>query len=120
MSRDVDSILDSANNLSFKDLISLNQIDEQTARKLVDYRENNSFKSVEEVQNCISHGFSSHFNHRVLSILETKIRKDIIYDYINSYPSKIRILDYKDENVLEEFIQKINNDNNYRRIELWQ
>ena len=119
MSRDLDSILDSANNLSYEDLISLNIIDEKTAQKLVNNRENKPFESLDEIQNSISYGFSSHFNHRVLSILETKINKNIIYDYINNYPSKIRILDYKNEDILEEFKHKINN-NYYRRIELWQ
>jgi len=118
MSRDVDSILDSANNLSFSELLELNLMDNKTAKKIVDSRQNNDFDSIEEIQNCISYGFSTHFNHRVLSVLETKINKDIIYDYINNYPSKIRILDYKNENVLEDFKEKINENN--RRIELWQ
>lgn len=118
MSRDVDSILDSANNLSFDELSALNLIDTKTAQKLVETRKNKDFESIEEIQKCISYGFSSHFNHRVLSVLETKINKDIIYDYIDNYSSKIRVLDYKNETVLEEFKQKINNNN--RRIELWQ
>jgi len=120
MSRDIDTILDSANNLSFEELISLNMIDEKTAQKLVINRENNPYETIEEIQNSISYGFSSHFNHRVLSILETKINKDIIYDYIDNYPSKIRILDYKNEAILEEFKEKLNINNDYRRIELWQ
>jgi predicted nucleotidyltransferase len=120
MSRDIDSILDSANNLSYDELISLNMLDEKTAQKLVDFRENKPYETIEEIQNSISYGFSSHFNHRVLSILETKINKDIIYDYIDNYPSKIRVLDYKNASILEEFKEKINNNNDYRRIELWQ
>ncbi|WP_297898580.1 nucleotidyltransferase family protein [Methanobrevibacter sp.] len=118
MSRDFDSIIDSVNKLSFTELVSLNLIDDKTAKKIVNFREDKDFESIEEVQNCISYGFSSHFNHRVLSVLETKINKDIIYDYIDNYPSKIRVLDYKNENVLEEFKEKINENN--RRIELWQ
>lgn len=118
MSRDVDSILNSANNLSLNELENLNLMDKKTAEKLVETRENNPFESIEEIQNCISYGFSSHFNHRVLSVLETKINKDIIYDYIDNYSSKIRVLDYRNEAVLEEFKQKIND--NSRRIELWQ
>ena len=120
MYRDFDSILDSANNLSFDELISLNLMDEKTAQKLVLNRENNLYETIEEIQNSISYGFSSHFNHRVLSILETKINKDIMYDYIDNYPSKIRVLDYKNEAILEEFKEKINSNNDYRRIELWQ
>ena len=118
ISRDVDSILNSANNLSLEKLGSLNLMDKKTAEKLVETRENNPFESIEEIQNCISYGFSSHFNHRVLSVLETKINKDIIYDYIDNYSSKIRVLDYRNGAVLEEFKQKIND--NSRRIELWQ
>jgi predicted nucleotidyltransferase len=114
MSRDINSILDSANNLSFNELNNLNLIDKKTAHNLVKARENKDFESIEEIQNCISYGFSSHFNHRVLTILETKINKDIIYNYINNYFSKIRILDYKNNDVLEKLKQKINN----RRIEL--
>lgn len=118
MSRDIDSILDSANNLSFSELLDLNLMDNKTAKKIVDSRENKDFESIDEIQNCISYGFSTHFNHRVLSVLETKINKDIIYDYIDNYPSKIRVLDYKNESVLEDFKEKINENN--RRIELWQ
>jgi len=118
MSRDIDSIIDSANNLSLNELNNLNLMDKKTAQNLVDYREIKDFEYLEEIQNCISYGFSSHFNHRVLSVLETKINKDIIYDYIDNYSSKIRVLDYKNEAVLEEFKQKINDNN--RRIELWQ
>lgn len=118
LSRDSDSILDSANNLSLDELNKLNLIDKETAKKIVESRENKDFESIEEIQNFISYGFSTHFNHRVLSVLETKINKDIIYDYIDNYSSKIRVLDYKNEDVLEEFKQKINNNN--RRIELWQ
>ena len=55
---------------------------------------------------------------KFISVLETKINKDIIYDYIDNYPSKIRVLDYKNESVLEDFKEKINENN--RRIELWQ
>ncbi|MCL2687937.1 MAG: nucleotidyltransferase family protein [Methanobrevibacter sp.] len=118
LSRDFDSILDSANNLAYEDLIKLNLMNEKIAKKLVLTRENKDFESIEEIQDCISYGFSSHFKHRVLSVLETKINKNIIYDYIDNYPLNIRVLNYKNENILEEFKEKINNDN--RRIELWQ
>lgn len=118
VSLNVESILDSANNLSFNELSNLNLIDGKTAEKLIDKREIKDFESIEEIQNCISYGFSRHFNHRVLSVLETKINKNIIYDYIDNYPSKIRVLDYKNETILEEFKEKINK--NERSLELWQ
>ena len=118
LSRDVDSILDSANNLSYEELISLNLMNEKIAKELISTRENKNFENLEEIENSIPYGFSSHFKHRVLSVLETKINKDIIYDYIDNYPLNIRVLNYKNENVLGEFKEKINNIN--RRIELWQ
>ena len=120
MSRDIDSILDTANNLSYEKLNNLNLMNEKISKQLVINRENKPYETIEEIENSISYGFSSHFKHRVLSILETKINKDIIYDYIDNYPSKIRVLDYKNETILEEFKEKINNNNDYRRIELWQ
>ncbi|MCL2114862.1 MAG: nucleotidyltransferase family protein [Methanobrevibacter sp.] len=116
--REVEAILDSANNMSLNELKSLNLIDDKIANKLVEMREKNSFTDISCVQQCISYGFSSHFNHRVLSVLEAKIDKDIISTYIDNYPFNIRVLDYKNEHVLEEFTYKINNNN--RRIELWQ
>lgn len=117
-SRDEETILNSANDMQLNELKSLNVIDDKTAHKIVDIREKNSFTDISEIQECISYGFSTHFNHRVLSILEAKVNKDIISNYIDSYPFNIRVLDYKNEHVLEEFTNKINNDN--RRIELWQ
>ena len=117
-SRDEETILDSANDLPLDELKSLNIMDDKTAHKIVDMREKDSFTDISEVQQSISYGFSSHFNHRVLSILEAKINKDIIYKYIDNYPFNIRVLDYKNEYVLDEFTNKINN--NYGRIELWQ
>jgi len=117
-SRDEESILNSVNNLSLNELKSLNLMTEEIAKKIVDKREKNSFTNVSKVQECISYGFSSHFNQRVLSVLEVKVNKDIISKYIDNYPFNIRVLDYKNEHVLEEFTHKISNNN--RRIELWQ
>lgn len=116
--RDVETILNSANDLSLNELKSLNLIDDETAHKIICKREKHSFTNISEIQQCISYGFSTHFNHRVLSVLEAKVNKDVISKYIDSYPFNIRVLDYKNEHVLEEFTNKINNNN--RRIELWQ
>ncbi len=117
-SRDEESILNSANKLNYDELIKLNIINEKTAKNIIENRENKEFESIGEVQNSISKGFSTHFNQRVLSVLEAKIDKDIISNYIDNYPFNIRVLDYKNEHVLDEFINKINNTN--RRIKLWQ
>ncbi|AGN17376.1 nucleotidyltransferase family protein [Methanobrevibacter sp. AbM4] len=114
--RDWETILDNANNLSFDDLSSLNLFNEKLASKLIETREKNPFETLEQLENSLLYGFSSNYKHRVLSILETKINKDMIYNYIEKYPYTIRILDYKNEDVLDQFKNKITN----RRIELWQ
>jgi len=117
-SREVETILDSANELPLNELKSLNLMNDKIANNIVDMREKNSFTDITDIQQCISYGFSSHFNQRVLSVLEAKVNKDVISKYIDNYPFNIRVLDYKNEHVLEEFTNKINNNN--RRIELWQ
>jgi len=117
-SRDEDTILNSANSMSLNELKSLNLMTNEIAHRIVDMREKNSFTDILNLQQCISYGFSSHFNQRVLSVLEVKVNKDIISTYIDNYPFNIRVLDYKNEHVLEEFTHNINNNN--RRIELWQ
>ncbi|KZX17267.1 hypothetical protein MBCUT_03140 [Methanobrevibacter cuticularis] len=117
-SRDEATILNSANDLSFEELNALNLINDSTAEKIVEIRKKKSFESLFEIQDCISQGFSTHFKHRVLSVLEAKINKDVISNYIDNYPFTIRVLDYKNKDILEEFKDKINNNN--RRIELWQ
>jgi predicted nucleotidyltransferase len=46
-----------------------------------------------------------------LSILENPIPKEQISQYIEKYPSVIRVLAYKDDDCLEKFKKKVNNDN---------
>ena len=106
-----EKIIDNANNLSFKELSNLNFFNDELANKFIEFRKNNSFKSVDDVLNILPYGFSTNFNARVLSILENPIEKEVISEYINNYPSVIRILDYKNEDVLELFKRKINNEN---------
>ena len=106
-----EKIIDNANNLSFNELSNLNFFNEELANKFIEFRKNNSFKSVDDVLNILPYGFSTNFNARVLSILENPIEKEVISEYINHYPSVIRILDYKNEDVLELFKRKINNEN---------
>ena len=109
-----DNIIDSANNLSFEELLKLNFFNEKLARELIDRREEKPFESISEIENSIFYGFSSHFKNRVLSILETRINADMISEYINNYPSTVRVLDYKNEVVLEEFKEKVfENGNRY-------
>jgi hypothetical protein len=46
-----------------------------------------------------------------LSILENPIPKKVISEYIDKYPSNIRVLAYKNDESLEKFKEKINNKN---------
>ena len=88
-------------------MIKLNFFNEKLANELVDKREEKPFESVSEIEDSIFYGFSSHFKNRVLSILETRINADMISEYINNYPSTVRVLNYKNEAVLEEFKEKV-------------
>ena len=106
-----EKIIDNANNLSFKELSNLNFFNDELANKFIEFRKNSSFKSIDDVLNILPYGFSTNFNARILSILENPIEKEVISEYIKHYPSVIRILDYKNEDVLDLFKRKINNEN---------
>ena len=106
-----EKIIDNANNLSFNDLSNLNFFNDELANKFIEFRKNNSFKTIDDVLNILPYGFSTNFNARILTILENPIEKKVISEYINHYPSVIRILDYKNEDVLDLFKRKINNEN---------
>ena len=106
--RDVESILDTANNFTFEDLSNLNLFNDKLAKSIVD---NRPYDNLDQLENSILHGFSSHFHQRVLSILENPIPKKIISQYIDRYPSNIRVLGYKNDECLEKFIKKVNNEN---------
>ena len=106
--RDIEKILDTANNYSFEDLSALNLFNDKLARNIVD---NRPFDNIDEIQNAILQGFSSHFRQRVLSILENPIPKKVISNYIDRYPSVIRVLGYKNDDCLEKFKKKVNNEN---------
>lgn len=106
--RDVETILDTANNYGFDELSSLNLFNVKLAKNIVD---NRPFKDISELEKAILQGFSSHFKQRVLSILENPISQNVISQYIDKYPSVIRVLGYKNEDSLEKFKKKINNEN---------
>ncbi|MDR1819129.1 MAG: nucleotidyltransferase family protein [Methanobrevibacter sp.] len=106
--RSYEAILNSVNKLSFKELLSLNLINEKTAINFIEKREKEPFNSIYDVIKSIPYGFSTHFQNRVLSVLESNISKDAISKYINNYPQVIRVLQYKNENVLDAFKAKIN------------
>ncbi len=106
--RDVEAILNTANNFTFEELSDLNLFNDKLAKNIID---NRPYDNLEQLEKSILYGFSSHFHQRVLSILENPIPKKIISQYIDGYPSNIRILGYKNKEILEKFIKKVNNEN---------
>ena len=106
--RDVESILGTANNFTLNQLAALNLFNDKLAQNIVD---NRPFDNLAELKESILYGFSTHFKERIISILENPIEKNSVSEYIDRYPSNIRILGYKDEECLERFKQKINNEN---------
>ncbi|MBQ2962114.1 nucleotidyltransferase family protein [Methanobrevibacter sp.] len=109
-----ENIIDSANNLSFEELLKLNFFNEKLANEFINRRQTRPFESISEIEDSIFYGFSTHFKNRVLSILETRINADMISEYIDTYPSTVRVLNYRNESVLEEFKEKVfENGNKY-------
>lgn len=102
-----EEIIHNANNLSLQELSKLNLLNEKSAQKFIDLREEKSFNDIEDVKKAISRGFSTHFQNRILSILETKINGDDVSEYIDKYPSVIRVIDYKNKDVLKLFKEKV-------------
>ena len=100
--------MQTANDYGFDELAGLNLFNEKLASNII---ENRSFDDIAELKESILRGFSTHFKERILSILEKKIKKSDISEYIDRYPSNIRILGYKNEECLESFKQKVNNEN---------
>ena len=106
--RDTESILNTANNFSLDELSSLNLFNDKLAKNIVD---NGPYDDLKKLESAILQGFSSHFRQRVLSILENPINKKVISEYIDKYPSNIRVLGYKNKESLKEFKNKVNNEN---------
>ena len=106
--RDVESILATANKFTFNELSDLNLFNDKLAQNMVD---NQPFDNLDDLKESILYGFSTHFKERIVSILENPIKKNSISEYIDRYPSNIRVLGYKNEECLERFKQKINNEN---------
>jgi predicted nucleotidyltransferase len=102
--RDSKTILQRVNEDSKEDIERLALIDNKTVNALIS---NRPFENLAEIQNFISQGFSRHYKQRILSSLEAGIFKDIIHKYIENYPSVIRILNYKNNEVLKEFKKRI-------------
>ena len=106
--RDEDSILNTANNFDFDELANLNLFNDKLAKNIIDSR---SFDTIDDVRKSILRGFSTHFQERVLSILENPIAKKDVSKFIENYPANIRVLGYKNEEILEKFKEKVNNEN---------
>jgi predicted nucleotidyltransferase len=68
----------------------------------------------------ITQGFSTHRKQRILSVLEVGIFKDEVHKYINNYPQKIRVLGYKNKEVLNKFEQNIKNNLKGDYGKIWQ
>jgi len=111
--RDDETILNTANQATVPDLKSLSLLDERTIENMINKR---PFNSVDEIRTCIARGFSRHHTQRVLSSLEARIDRDTMHRYIENYPSTIRILNYKNKEVLREFKKRIS----HRRLEICQ
>lgn len=111
--RDEESILSRVNENNISDIKSLALIDDRTTDVFAEKR---PFKNLNEVYNSISRGFSRHHKNRVLSSLEVGIFKEVIHKYIENYPQTIRVLNYKNKEVLTEFKKRIP----HRRLEICQ
>lgn len=111
--RDDETILYTANKATVPDLKSLSLLDERTIENIINKR---PFNSVDEIRSCIVRGFSRHHAQRVLSSLEARIDRETMHRYIENYPSTIRILNYKNKEVLREFKKRIS----HRRLEICQ
>ncbi|MBE6503316.1 MAG: hypothetical protein E7Z76_03365 [Methanobrevibacter sp.] len=106
--RNVETILNTANNYDLDELSNLNLFNDKLAQNIINSR---PYGDIESLKKSILHGFSSHFIQRVLSVLENPISKNTISEYIDKYPTNIRILDYKNKESLKKFKEKVNNEN---------
>ena len=98
-------IIYNANNL---ELAELNLFNEKLASELVSRR---PFDTPGDLIDAIPQGFSTLFKQRVLSILENPIEKKDISEFIEKYPSQIRVLKYKDGEALDLFKEKVKAEN---------
>jgi predicted nucleotidyltransferase len=111
--RDENGIINIVNSGSEEYLKSLALLDDKTVLSLIDGR---PFENISEIEECISRGFSRHFKTRVLSSLEARVDKETVSEYIEKYPSVIRVLKYKDKDTLKKFKDNIP----LGGLEIWQ
>lgn len=105
--RDEETIIERANSFSFDELAGLNFFNEKLAGNFIEKREAKPFETLADVEDAISQGFSTNFKTRVLSILEANVNSEVIHDYIDNYSSVVRVLNYKNEKVLDDFKDKV-------------
>ncbi len=110
-------LLHNVNSFTKEELSRLNLIDEQTVENIL---LNRPFTDVDELLSNITQGFSTHRKQRILSILEVGIFKDEVHKYINSYPQTIRVLGYKNNEVLKKFEQNLKNNLKGDNGKVWQ
>lgn len=110
-------LLNNVNTFTEDELFNLNLIDSQTVENILD---NRPFNNIQELLDNITQGFSKHRKQRILSVLEVGIFNDEVHKYINSYPQKIRILGYKNKEVLNKFEQNLKNNLQGDNGKIWQ
>lgn len=110
-------LLHNVNSFTKEELSRLNLIDEQTVENIL---LNRPFTDVDELLSNITQGFSTHRKQRILSILEVGIFKDEVHKYISSYPQTIRVLGYKNNEVLKKFEQNLKNNLKGDNGKVWQ
>ena len=111
------SLLNNVNSFSKEELNNLNLIDSKTVDNILSKR---PFDSVDDLSDNITQGFSKHRKQRILSVLEVGIFKDEVHKYINNYPQKIRILGYKNKEVLNQFEHNLINNLKGDNGRVWQ
>lgn len=110
-------LLNNVNAFSKSQLSNLNILDSQTVCNFIN---NRPFEDVNTVLDNITQGFSTHRKQRILSILEVGIFKDEVHKYINNYPQKIRVLGYKNNEVLKKFERNLKNNLKGDNGRVWQ
>ena len=111
------SLLNNVNSFSKEELMNLNLIDSDTVENILS---NRPFDNVDDLLENITQGFSTHRKQRILSVLEVGIFKDEVHKYINNYPQKIRILGYKNKDVLKKFEHNLENNLKGDHGKIWQ
>jgi predicted nucleotidyltransferase len=111
--RDEKGVLDVVNQATPYELKMFRLLDERTRESILEKR---PFDRLDQVKSCVARGFSRHHPARVISSLEARIDKIDLARYMDNYPPIIRVLNYKNKEVLKEFKKRIP----HRRLEICQ